>query len=249
MNSPPDTPASEFLAGVKAVLPLLIGAAPFGLIYGVLAIGTGLPAAAAQAMSLIVFAGAAQFIAVGLLDVGAPAAIVLLTTFVINLRHVLYSASLAPHLRPLRPAWKWALAFLITDEAYALGISRYRAAAARPGAPRRHTHAHWYVLGAGLVIYVVWQISTAVGIVLGTQVPAAWGLDFTLPLTFIGLLAPVLTDPGAIATALAAGVMAVAAAGLPLRLGLVVAALAGVAAGLALERSHAREPRSPRMRR
>ncbi len=244
MHRPPDSPVNELRAGIKAVLPLLIGAAPFGLIYGVLATGAGLPAAAAQGMSLIVFAGAAQFIAVGLLDVGAPAAIVLLTTFVINLRHVLYSASLAPHLRPLRPAWKWGLAFLITDEAYALGISRYRAAA-QPGAPRVRAHAHWYVLGAGLVIYVVWQISTAVGLVLGTQVPAAWGLDFTLPLTFIGLLAPVLTNRGAIAAALAAGVVAVAAASLPLRLGLVVAALAGVAAGLALDRSHASQPQSP----
>lgn len=246
MNASRDSPSGELRAGIKAVLPMLIGAAPFALIYGVLATGAGLPAAAAQGMSLIVFAGAAQFIAVGLLDVGAPAAIVLLTTFVINLRHVLYSASLAPHLRPLRPAWKWGLAFLITDEAYALGISRYRAAAAEPGAPRARTHAHWYVLGAGLVIYVVWQIGTAVGIVLGTQVPAAWSLDFTLPLTFIGLLAPILTNRATIAAALAAGVIAVAAAGLPLRLGLVVAALAGVAAGVALDRSHAQEPQSPR---
>ena len=244
MNRPPDSPSSEMLAGIKAVLPLLIGAAPFGLIYGVLATSTGLPATAAQAMSLLVFAGAAQFIAVGLLDVGAPGAIVLLTTLVINLRHVLYSASLAPHFRPLRPAWKWALAFLITDEAYALAISRYRAAAAQPGVPR-HSHAHWYVLGAALVIYVVWQVSTAVGIALGTQVPAAWGLDFTLPLTFIGLLAPALTNRGAVAAALAAGVMAVATAGLPLRLGLVMAALTGVVAGLALDRSHAQEPRPP----
>lgn len=227
---------------------MLIGVAPFGLIYGVLATSTGLSPAPAQGMSLIVFAGAAQVIALGLLD-GAPAAIVLLTTFFINLRHALYSASLAPHLRPLRSAWKWGLAFLITDEAYALGISRYRAAAAEQGTSRGRTHAHWYVLGAGLVIYVVWQISTAVGIVLGTQVPAAWGLDFTLPLTFIGLLAPVLTNRGAIAAALAAGVVAVAAAGLPLRLGLVVAALAGVAAGLVLDRSDGQEPQSPPMRR
>ncbi|MGH2375459.1 MAG: AzlC family ABC transporter permease, partial [bacterium] len=210
MNDPPNSPGREVLAGIKAVLPLLIGAAPFGLIYGVLATGTGLPPAAAQAMSLLVFAGAAQFVAVGLLDVGAPGAIVLLTTFVINLRHMLYSASLAPHLRPLRPAWKWGLAFLITDEAYALGISRYRAAAAQAGAARGHSHAHWYLIGAGLVIYVVWQISTAVGIALGTQVPAAWGLDFTLPLTFIGLLAPILNNRGAVAAAIAAGVMAVA---------------------------------------
>ncbi|MGH2403747.1 MAG: AzlC family ABC transporter permease, partial [bacterium] len=90
MDAPPDSPVRELLAGIKAVLPLLIGAAPFGLIYGVLATGAGLPAAAAQAMSLLVFAGAAQFVAVGLLAGGAPAAIVLLTAFVVNVRHVLY---------------------------------------------------------------------------------------------------------------------------------------------------------------
>lgn len=244
MNTPADSPAHEVIAGIKAVLPLLIGAAPFGLIYGVLATGTGMPPAAAQAMSFVVFAGAAQFIAVGLLGAGAPTAIVILTALIVNLRHVLYSASLAPFLSPLRPVWKWALAFLLTDEAYALAISRYRRDVARPDA-RGRSHPHWYVLGAGLMIYVVWQISTAVGIVLGAQVPAAWGLDFTLPLTFIGLLIPVLIDRGSVGAALVAGIVAIVAAGLPLRLGLVVAALAGVAAGLTLDRSRSQAPRPP----
>ncbi len=242
MDAPPDFPGRELVAGIKAVLPLLIGAAPFGLIYGVVATGAGVPAAAAQAMSVLVFAGAAQFIAVGLLDVGAPGATVLLTAFVVNLRHVLYSASLAPHFRPLHPLWKWGLAFLITDEAYALAISRYRREDGPPDAPRR-SQAHWYVLGASLTLYIVWQTSTAAGVVLGARVPPAWGLDFTLPLTFIGLLVPVLTDRGAVGAALAAGVIAIAAAGFPLRLGLVVAALAGVVAGLALDRSRPQGPR------
>lgn len=223
------SPVREFLTGVKAVLPLLIGAAPFGLIYGVVASGTGLPPAAAQGMSLLVFAGAAQFIAVGLIGSGAPVAIVLLTTLVVNLRHVLYSASLAPHLRHLDWLWKWALAFLMTDEAYALAISRYRQ-------QKSSANIHWYFLGAALAIWATWQTSTAIGIVLGAQVPASWELDFTLALTFIGLLIPALTDRAAAAAALGAGVVAVVAAGAPLRLGLVLAALAGIVLGMYLDR-------------
>ena len=219
-----------------AVLPLLIGVAPFGLIYGVIARGATIPALAAQAMSLIVFAGSAQFIAVGLIGSGAPWGILLLTTGIINLRHLLYSASLAPHLRPLRPLWKWVLAFLMVDEVYALSISRYQRSASRGD-----TEAHWYYFGAGMTLWATWQTSTAVGIYLGAQVPASWGLDFTLALTFIGLLVPALTDRASRAAALTAGVVAVLAWSLPLKLGLILAALTGVLAGVLVERTAPRE--------
>lgn len=106
------SPRSEFLAGVRAELPLLLGVTPFGLIYGTLALQAGIPAAPALAMSSIVLAGSAQFVATQLFGVGAPAAVILFTTFVVNLRHLLYSASMASHLRPLRPIWKWVLAYL-----------------------------------------------------------------------------------------------------------------------------------------
>jgi predicted branched-subunit amino acid permease len=190
-------------------------------------------------MSPLVFAGAAQFLAVQLIHAGAPWAILLVTTFIINLRHALYSASLAPHLRPLRPAWRWLLAFLLVDEVYAVGIARYR----RDGSlPASASHAHWYVLGAGLMLWVTWQTTTAVGIALGAQVPASWGLDFTLALTFIGLLAAVVTDRAAVVSALVAGVAAVLAAAAPLKVGLVLAALVGISAGLFVERSRTGTP-------
>ena len=117
---------SEFLSGAKAELPILLGVAPFGMIYGALAVGAGLPVSMAQAMSAIVFAGSAQFIAAQLIGGGAPALVLLLTTFIVNIRHMLYSASIAPYLRPLRPAWKWLLAYLLTDEAYAIAIIHYQ---------------------------------------------------------------------------------------------------------------------------
>src|SRR5574337_1108349 len=100
------TPHREFTAGIRAELPILLGVLPIGLIYGALALQAGIPPAPAFAMSSIVFAGSAQFVATQLIGAGTPVGLLLLTTFVVNLRHLLYSASLAPYLRPLRPAWR-----------------------------------------------------------------------------------------------------------------------------------------------
>lgn len=244
---------ASFLAGLRAEAPILVGVAPFGMIYGALAVTAGLPAVAAQAMSLIVFAGSAQFIAVQLFSVGAPLPVLLLTTLVVNLRHMLYSASLAPRLHHLSRRWKVTLAYLLTDEAYAVAITHYQdhdAAAARfeqaPATPQPAIEAagaeaiapdsrHWYFLGAGLALWSCWQLSTAAGIFLGSQAPPSWSLDFTLALTFMALLIPALAERPAQAAALSAGIMGVIGAGWPYKLGLVVAALTGVAVGALLD--------------
>jgi len=209
-------------------LPILLGVTPFGMIYGVLAIGAGLPVGAAMAMSSIVFAGSAQFVGAQLIRSGVPGMVIVLTTFIVNLRHMLYSASIAPHLAHLSPKWKWLLAYLLTDEAYAITITRYNQAA-------DSANKHWYLLGAGLALWSTWQVSTAVGIFLGAQVPSSWSLDFTLALTFIALVVPVLRDRPSLAAALSAGVIAVLAADLPYKLGLMVAAIGGIAIGLWVE--------------
>jgi 4-azaleucine resistance transporter AzlC len=222
------SPRAELTAGVRAELPILFGVIPFGLIYGVLAIATGLPPLQAFAMSSIVFAGSAQFIGAELIGLGVPSAFIVLTTFVVNLRHMLYSASLAPHLRHLSAAWKWLLAYLLTDEAYAVTIQRY-------DRPDPSPHKHWFFLGAGLTLWTSWQLATAAGVFLGAQVPASWGLDFTLALTFIGLVLSAVRDRAAVAAALVAGLTAVAAHGLPLRLGLLLAAALGILTGLLVE--------------
>jgi 4-azaleucine resistance transporter AzlC len=217
------------MGGVKAELPILLGVSPFGLIYGVLALSAGLPPLLAFAMSSVVFAGSAQFVAAPLLGAGAPALVVLATTAVVNLRHLLYGASVAPYLRQLTPGWKCLLAYLLTDEVYAVAITRYGQEAT--GAP----HRHWYFLGAGLAQWSAWQAATAVGILVGAQIPAGWALDFTVALTFIALAVPAITDRPSGAAALSAGAVAVAAAAWPYKLGLIVAALAGIAAGLSAE--------------
>ncbi|MCX7853238.1 MAG: AzlC family ABC transporter permease, partial [Caldilineales bacterium] len=199
-------------------------------IYGVVALASGLPPLPTVAMSSIVFAGSAQFIGARLIGLATPGFVVVLTTFIVNLRHALYSFSLAPYLQNLPGRWRWLLAYLLTDEAYAVTVLHYR----EDGAPA--AHKHWFWLGSGLTLWLVWQLSTLGGVVLGAQVPASWQLDFTLPLTFIGILVPVLKERPAQAAALSAGLVAVAAFALPYKLGLMLAASVGIVVGLWWER-------------
>jgi 4-azaleucine resistance transporter AzlC len=221
-----------FLGGVKAVLPILLGVSPFGLMYGVLALSAGLPAMLVLAMSSIVFAGSAQFVGAQLLGVGAPAIVILSTTFIVNLRHILYGASIAPHFAHLSLKWKCALAYLLTDEAYAVSITRF---VERTAISVDSPHKHWYFLGAGLAQWSAWQASTLAGIVLGARIPAGWGLEFTVALTFIALVVPTVIDRASTAAALSAGIVATLALGLPYKLGIIVAAITGVIAGLVVE--------------
>ncbi len=227
------SPRAEFWGGVRTQLPILLGVSPFGMIYGIVAHEAGLPMSVALAMSMLVFAGSAQFIAAQLFATGAGGPVIVLTTFVVNLRHLLYSASVAPYVRHLSPAWKWLLAFLLVDETYAVTITHYR-----PHQPEDApgTALHWFYLGAGLTLWAAWQLSSAAGYLLGAQIPSGWSLDFALPLTFIALLAPALRDRPAVAACAAAGVVAVAARGLPYNLGLSAGVIAGIATGLAAER-------------
>jgi 4-azaleucine resistance transporter AzlC len=232
-----DSRRSEFISGVKAELPITLGVIPFGMIYGVLALGAGLSASAAQAMSSIVFAGSAQFVAAQLFGSGAPGLVIVLTAFVVNLRHMLYSASIAPYVKHLDAKWKSLLAYLLTDEAYAVVITRYNRDATSSITP---PNRHWYFLGAGLTLWASWQASTAVGILLGAQIPTRWALDFTLALTFIALVVPALDDRPSVAAALSAGVVAVLAADLPYKLGLMLAAVVGIMIGLASDKTNQR---------
>ncbi|MFZ1492177.1 MAG: AzlC family ABC transporter permease [Candidatus Competibacter denitrificans] len=214
----------EFWAGVRALAPLLVGVAPFGMIYGVLALANGLTPAAALAMSSILFAGSAQFLFCQLVGVGAPATVMVAEVGLLNLRHALYSAALAPRLAHLPRRWKLLLAYLLTDEAFA-AIS-HREAESQPSPDR-----HWFYLGAGLALWGGWQLSTAVGVLLGARLPADWPLDFALPLTFIAIVVPLIRSRAMLLAAGVAGGVALLAAGLPFKLGLLAAALAGMAAG------------------
>ncbi|MHC1783442.1 MAG: AzlC family ABC transporter permease [Anaerolineaceae bacterium] len=220
----------EFLTGIQTTLPILLGVAPSGILFGVLAIQAGLSITGAQGMSLIVFAGSAQFIMLQLLIAGAPVVVIVLTAFVVNLRHALYSASIAPFLKQLTIPWKLLMGYLLVDEAYSIGIARYMQEDAGP-------YKKWFYLGSGLILWTCWQTSTAVGIIFGQGIPSSWSLDFALPLTFIALVVPMIKDRAGLAAALVAGVLSVALFGLPNKLSIIVAALAGIAAGLWSERT------------
>jgi len=222
------TRRSQAWQGFQSILPILVGVFPFGMIYGVLARQSGLSIPASQAMSSIVFAGSAQFITAQLVSQAVPGLVVVLTIAVVNLRHALYSASVAGFVQHLSPGWKMLLSYLLTDEAYAVIITHYN----REGSSGNQ---HWFFLGAGLTLWSFWQISTALGVFLGAVIPTGWSLDFALPLTFIALVVPALKDRAGLAAALVGGVIAVLAFSMPYKLGIIVAALAGISAGLLVE--------------
>ncbi|MCM8594008.1 AzlC family ABC transporter permease [Accumulibacter sp.] len=217
---------------MRDTLPLLLGALPFALIYGALAARSGLSAVATLAMSALVFAGSSQFIAVGLVAAQTPVAIIVFTTLIVNLRHLLYSATLLPHLKDLPQCWRIPLAFWLTDETFAVSVHRYGKDDASPC-------KHWYQLGSSIAMYLNWQFWCAAGLLLGNRLPDAqdWGLDVAMPVTFIGMVIPFLSSRPAVVCALTAGIASLLTIDLPYRLGLVVSTLAGVGSGIAAQRA------------
>ncbi len=223
----------EFFNGFKAELPILVGVFPFGLIYGVSALAAGISPIAAMAMSLLVLAGSAQFVMVKLIGAGVPALVTVATGFIVNLRHILYSASIAPHLKHLNPFWKWLLAYTLTDEAYAVTITRYYQ-------QDNPANKHWYLLGTQVALWSTWQLSTILGILLGAQFPESWSLDFTIALTFIALVVPMFKSVAGLAGAATACAVAVLAVGMPYKLDLIVATFAGIIVAMGVDHLHQR---------
>jgi 4-azaleucine resistance transporter AzlC len=228
LSSPTTSPRREFWRGVRDEAPILLGVAPFGLIFGALAINAGVAVPAAQAMSAIIFAGSAQFISAQMIGASASGLVILMVVLVVNLRHALYSASVAPYVRHLHNRWKFLLAYLLTDEAYAVVITHYN----REGDPR---NKHWFFLGAGLTLWVSWQVSTAIGIFIGAQLPQSWPLGFMLPLTFIALVVPALKDKASVLAAVVAAAVGLLGFALPYKTGLLAAAFVGILTGLLVE--------------
>jgi branched chain amino acid efflux pump len=219
---------SDFRAGFVEMLPACIGLIPFGLVCGVGAVAAGASIWGALGMSAIIFSGAAQIIAAQLLAVGAPGAVIVLTCVVAGLRFLMYSAAIAPYLRPLPPRWQQALAFLLTDQAFAVAIRRFDA-----GANPRAGGLHF--LGAGFALWLCWQITNVVGFFAGNLVPASWSMEFAVPLCFIALIAPHFNSGPQIGAGLLAGVAVVALDGLPMRLNLIAAGVVGILTGTAIE--------------
>jgi len=223
---------TAFTAGARDTIPMLIGATPFGVIFGTLVAAGPLHLWHGQLMSLIVFAGSAQFIALGLVAGHASFAVIWATTFVVNLRHVLYSATLAPHVAHLPARWRWALGGLLTDEVFAVAWAHYRLHPPGSVGP-------YYFLGSGLSMYLNWQIWTLAGLLFGAAFPGlqSLGLDFAMVATFIAIVVPQLVALRYLAAAVTAGALAFFWQAWPYKLGLLAAVFAGVAVGVLLSRS------------
>jgi predicted branched-subunit amino acid permease len=228
MPTVPAVDRTELLAGHRAAVPLLMGVLPFGLVTGVALIANGIAPLPAMALSVLVFAGASMIAAGQLLAAGTPVAMILLAVLFINLRHVMYSASLRSQYAGLPLRVRAAIGYLLADNVYALAISRH---AEHPGAKG----AVPFYFGAALTIWTGWQLSVAAGIVLGAGLPAAWKLEFAAPLAFVAITIPLLRDRAMVIAALAAGVTVVLAHGLPFRLGLPLAGVVGIVAGVLSE--------------
>ena len=211
---------------------MLLGIIPFGVITGVAMVASGIPPLVAMLMSILVFAGASMVASAQLLASNAPAALIVLTTLIINLRFMMYSASLRLHFARAPLAHRLAVAYLTADNVYGLMLGRF---AEHPDDPGKFE----YFLGAGLLVWAAWQAAVLAGILIGAGVPAAWRLEFAAPLAFIAISIPFLRDRATIAAALAAGLAVVAFQEVPLRLNIVIAAFAGIAVGLLFRRKKA----------
>jgi len=218
----------ELLLGVRAALPVAASLVPFLLVYGVLAHAVGLSLLETMALAVLVFSGA-QLVAAQMLLAGAPGVLIFAAGATMNARHLIYSAQLAPYLRRLSLPWRLVLAYLLTDELWALSLHHYRQA-------RALRFQHWFGLGAGFLIWLAAQGATLGGGLLGGQMPASWHLELAAPFTFISLL--ILSRPGraGVCAALAAGLAAWGASPLPLGLGLMIATGVGMVVGLGVER-------------
>jgi len=221
----------QFIEGAKDTFPLVVGAVPFGIIFGTLAATAGLSFCAAMGMSMFVFAGSSQFVAVSLVFAGTAWPMIVLTTFVVNLRHMLYGATMVPFYKNLSPLWKIVLAFGLTDETFAVSVNRY---SKKDGAEGKR----YYNLGSMAFMYINWNLCTFIGLTAGKAFPgiSRWGLDFAMPATFIGIVIPYLVTKPMWASVVTAGIVSILARGLPHKLGLMVAAIAGVAVGLVCEK-------------
>jgi len=227
-------PRRELIDGARQIAPVLVGTVPFGFVAGVVAVASGLTPLEGIALSVLSFSGIAQLVACQLLAANSPVLLTIAAAGVVSLRFLMYSAALSPHLAHLGRRWRLLLAYLMTDQSFAMSVKHF----SEPGDVR---HRHWHFLGSALTLYVSWQLAVIVGVVAGAQVPASWSLDFAVVLSFIALLVPAVRTRADLAVSIVAAAVALWAAGLPYRLALVVASIAGIASGLAIEARHARK--------
>lgn len=237
MQTPLSSARAAFFSGVRDQAPIILGMIPFGMIAGAAPVAAGMDPWLAMFMNVIIYAGAAQLATVSLMAQHVPMPIVVATALVVNLRFVMYSAALAPYFAKLSASRKWLFSYLITDHGFALLTAKYKSDAA----PEL---IEGYYGGVTCTMWLSWQMAAGLGVLLGAQVPPSWSLDFTIPLVFLALVLPSLTSRAHWCAAAAASVMAIFTQSMPLKLGLITAALVGVAVGTILDMRQEKTPTS-----
>ena len=217
-----------FMHGAHTASPFTTGVIPFGLIAGVSAAGMGMSLTTTMGMTLLFYSGSAQIAVLQLLQNGALPVTMVITALVINLRFLMYSASLAPHLHHLPRHKTWPMSYLLADQVFAL--FSLRSAFGELG-----RYAFHYYIGAALTMWLGWTLAVLTGVILGARIPEAWSLGFAIPLSFLALLIPSIRSVATLSAAAAGGALAVLAVDLPYNLGMLTASLGGVIAGLTVE--------------
>ena len=212
----------EFWKGVLAQLPVQLGVIPFGLVFGVLGIASGLTATQTILMSSIIFGGASQVVFAQLWSSGTSPIVTGGSVTIINMRHIIYSANVSFYISSLPLRWRIILGYLLTDEAFAVSFQEFE---------NKNKFAHYHLLGGGLTLWVFWQISTVIGVFLGANIPPYLNLEFAIPLTFIAVILPTLKSLAQISTAVTASIIAIFGQYLPYGLWIIVASISGMFVG------------------
>ena len=231
----PDALRAGFQSGLRALAPASFAIGVWGLVTGVAMVKVGLTQSLALAMTLVVYAGSAQLTALPLILAGAPIWLIFLASFVVNLRFVIFSAAFHPFFRHF-PAWKrLILGYFSSDIAFVLFLPRYGDAPVK-GTPEQTG----FFLGVNAGNWIVWQVSSIVGIVAGSLIPAGWSLEFAAVLALMSIVVPMAVGRPGVAAIGAAAIVGWVGQPLPLRQGLDAAVVAGVAAGTVVEKAQAR---------
>ncbi|MEH6444519.1 MAG: AzlC family ABC transporter permease [Oceanospirillaceae bacterium] len=217
----------QFWQGAKDLLPLASGVVPFGLITGANGVALGMPIEQVIAMTILFYAGSAQLITYQLIQDNAAFFMIFLTSIVINLRFAIYSMALSPLISPLAKRYRFPLAYLLSDQAYALSSMPEKM-------QQNPTQRLWYYVGAAFNQWFIWVVSVIAGTIIGVRIPEYLSLEFTIPLAFLAMLVSTISNRQLFIVALISGSCAAVAQFLPYNLGFIVAVTSGVLAGLML---------------
>ncbi len=229
MESADTLPSKSYLffKGALAITPLSIAVIPWGLLAGSYAIDSGLSPFDSQALSTILYAGAAQLVGIGMIKAGASTLTMLITTFFITARHFLYSVSMRQSISPLPKRWRYLLGFLLTDELFAI-----------IGNQDKKQFEPWYAFGAGFSFYLVWNIASLVGILVGSSIPElrSIGLNFAIAATFIAIVIPTIKNLPVAITVIVALALSVLTSVFKIEGGLIIASVGAMICGFIAEK-------------